>query len=136
MELVRHRVVINWTQKLANEFGTANEFGNYRPVSLLPALSKILEKAVCQQLMAYFHKYNLLCNHQYGFRAKNQTTHVMHSMLNSISQNMTQGICTIASFIDLSKAFDCLQYDKFVHEDALHRIYRQYRQMVPRLLIK
>ena len=34
--------------------GAANEFGNYRPVSLLPALSKILEKAVCQQLMAYF----------------------------------------------------------------------------------
>ena len=47
--------------------GAANEFGNYRPVSLLPALSKILEKAVCQQLMAYFHKYYLLCNHQYGF---------------------------------------------------------------------
>ena len=33
-------------------------------------------------------------------------------MLNSISENMTQGRCTIASFIDLSKAFDCLQYDK------------------------
>ena len=85
---------------------------NYRPVSLLPALSKILEKAICQQLMAYFQKYNLLCSHQYGFRAKNQTTHVVHSMLNSISKNMTEGRCTIASFIDLSKAFDCLQYDK------------------------
>ena len=67
---------------------------------------------VCQQLMAYFHKYNLLCTHQYGFRAKNQTTHLVHSMLNSISENMTQGRCTIASFIDLSKAVDCLQYDK------------------------
>ena len=92
--------------------GAANEFGNYRPVSLLPALSKILEKAVCQQFLAHFQKYNLLCSHQYGFRAKNQTTYVVHSMLNSISKNMANGRCTIASFIDLSKAFDCLQYDK------------------------
>ena len=92
--------------------GAANEFGNYRPVSLLPALSKILEKAVCQQLMAYLKKYNLLCSQQYGFRSKNQTSHVVHSMLNSVAENMTEGSCTIASFIDLNKAFDCLQYKK------------------------
>ena len=92
--------------------GQSNVFGNYRPVSLLPSLSKILEKAICKQLTHYLEKYNILCPNQYGFRAKNQTTHVVHSMLNTIASNAINNQCTIAAYIDLSKAFDCLQYDK------------------------
>ena len=41
--------------------GAANDCGNYRPVSLLPALSKILEKAVYNQLMQHLYRTNLLC---------------------------------------------------------------------------
>ena len=48
--------------------GQSNVFGNYRPVSLLPALSKILEKAICKQLTHYLEKYNILCPNQCGFR--------------------------------------------------------------------
>ena len=92
--------------------GQSNVFGNYRPVSLLPSLSKILEKAICKQLTHYLEKYNILCPNQFGFRAKNQTTHVVHSMLNTIASNAINNQCTIAAYIDLSKAFDCLQYDK------------------------
>ena len=92
--------------------GSHNECGNYRPVSLLPSLSKILEKAVCKQLLNYLNENNLLCSHQFGFRPKNQTTHVVHSMLNYISENAINNKVTIATFIDLSKAFDCLQYDQ------------------------
>ena len=64
------------------------------------------------QLMEYLGDNNLLCQHQFGFRAKNQTSHVVHSMLNHIAENGTNGKVTIATFIDLSKAFDCLQYDQ------------------------
>ena len=42
--------------------GAANECGNYQPVSLLSALSKILEKAVCKQLMSYLESDRSLCN--------------------------------------------------------------------------
>ena len=52
--------------------GAAKECGNYRPVSLLSALSKILEKAVCSQLMPYLESDQSLCNDQYGFRPKSQ----------------------------------------------------------------
>ena len=65
--------------------GAANECGNYRPVSLLSALSKILEKAICQQLMTYLSVEKLLCPDQYGFRPKSQTTHVVHKLLNYIT---------------------------------------------------
>jgi hypothetical protein len=92
--------------------GNKQETGNYRPVSLLPALSKILEKAVCQQVMRFLNKNQLLCPNQFGFRTRNQTTHVVHSLLNTVAENAINNHCTIATFIDLSKAFDCLQYDK------------------------
>ena len=92
--------------------GAANQRGNYRPVSLLPSLSKILEKAVCQQLNAYMEKNQTLCQSQYGFRVKNQTTHVVHNLLNFLTEKSIRNETCIATFIDLSKAFDCLQYDK------------------------
>ena len=92
--------------------GKTDECGNYRPVSLLPALLKILEKAICSQLMNYLQTYNILCSSQYGFRPKCQTSHVVHDMLNTISNNSMKNQCTIATFIDLSKAFDSLQYNR------------------------
>ena len=91
--------------------GPANICGNYRPVSLLPSLSKILEKAVCQQLNSFLDRYQILCQSQYGFRPKNQTTHVVHNMMNYITQHSIQNKVCIATYIDLSKAFDCLQYE-------------------------
>ena len=60
--------------------------------------------------MKYLADNVLLCNNQFGFREKNQTSHVVHSMINHIAENATNGKVTIATFIDLSKAFDCLQY--------------------------
>ena len=48
--------------------GPTNDCGNYRPVSLLPSLSKISEKAICRQVMLYLHKTQLLCGDQFGFR--------------------------------------------------------------------
>ena len=92
--------------------GNAGDCGNYRPVSLLSALSKILEKVICTQMMAYLNKQNLLCPDQFGFRPKSQTNHVIQKLMNHISQNATENKPTIATFLDLSKAFDCLQYDK------------------------
>ena len=92
--------------------GAANECGNYRPVSLLSALSKILEKAICRQIMTYFSVEKLLCPDQYGFRPGNQTTHVVHRMINFIAEKAYNNEVVLTTFIDLSKAFDCIQYDK------------------------
>ena len=47
--------------------GAANECGNYRPVSLLSALSKILEKAICKQFMIQLGNNNSICPDQFGF---------------------------------------------------------------------
>ena len=92
--------------------GAANECGNYRPVSLLSALSKILEKVICKQMMRHLNKRDLLCSNQYGFRPKSQTNHVVQKLLNFITDSSAENKVTVATYIDLSKAFDCLQYDK------------------------
>ena len=100
--------------------GPANQCGNYRPVSLLPSLSKILEKAVCSKLMSHLEKSQALCDSQCSFRPKNQTTHVVHNMMNFISEKGIDNEVCLATYIDLSKAFDCLQYDKlFLKLDIL-----------------
>ena len=86
--------------------GSANECWNYRPISLLPFLSKILEKAVCRQSMIYLESYQLLCKDQFGFRKMSQTSHVVQSMLNTIYKKSTNNKVTVATYIDLCKAFD------------------------------
>ena len=52
------------------------------------------------------------CKTQYGFRAKSPTTHVIQKMLNYVNEHAAKGQPIIATFIDLSKAFNGLQYDK------------------------
>ena len=48
--------------------GDSSLLVNYRPISLLPTISKIFEKVIHDQLYDYFDKYNLLAEQQYGFR--------------------------------------------------------------------
>jgi potassium voltage-gated channel Eag-related subfamily H protein 8 len=65
--------------------GPQNDFNNYRPISLLPAYSKLLEKIVCKQLTTFFTKENIPYQHQYGFRSKHATIHPITHLLHDIS---------------------------------------------------
>ena len=53
--------------------GDVNSLINYRPISLLPAISKIVERIIYDQLYAYFDNNNILSEEQYGFRTKHST---------------------------------------------------------------
>ena len=55
---------------------------NYRPVSLLPAFSKLLERIMYNKLMGFFNSNNILHQHQYGFRTKHSTIHPILHFLN------------------------------------------------------
>lgn len=81
---------------------------NYRPISILPVLSKIMEKAVHNQLSEYLESNNLLSEKQFGYRKKRSTELAKALLLDDIRKAADKGKITGAIFIDLSKAFDTL----------------------------
>ena len=83
---------------------------NYRPISLLPIFSKILEKLVALKLTKFLDENNLLYKHQYGFQRKKSTLHPMIHLLNKIAENDNEKKITIGVFCDLQKAFDCCSH--------------------------
>jgi hypothetical protein len=79
---------------------------NYRPISLLSTLSKILEKIVCNQLVAHLESNNLIYEHQYGFQHNKSTQHNLLQLTNFINTALNDKKYAIGIFLDLKKAFD------------------------------
>ena len=84
---------------------------NYRPISVLPVISKIFENAMHTQLMEYFTFHNLLANQQYGFRPNRSTELAALELMDRNINFMNQSLCPVNIYLDLSKAFDSLKYD-------------------------
>ena len=86
---------------------------NYRPVSLLPAFSKLLETIVFKQLMSFLTEQNILYDHQYGFRPKHSTIHPIIHVFNHCASSSSKHDpeTTLAILCDLSKAFDVINHD-------------------------
>lgn len=86
---------------------------NYRPVSLLPVFSKLLERIVYDKLMKFLITKNILYKHQYGFRPKHSTTHPIIHLLNHCATSVSKPDpeFTLAVLCDLSKAFDVINHD-------------------------
>ena len=83
---------------------------NFCPISILPVFSKLLERVVSDQIVDYFHKYNLFSQKQSGFRHGYSTQDVRLHAVNSCSKAIDCGQYTGAVFLDLAKAFDCVDH--------------------------
>ena len=97
--------------------GDISQLNNYRPISLLPTISIVFERIIYSQLYAYFNENNLLTKQQYGFSAQHSTESASVKLVDSIIKEMddAHGVNTpVAIYCDLSKAFDCLDFDIFL----------------------
>ena len=83
---------------------------DYRPIYILPTLSKILERAVHYQFYQYPNQHNLLNEKQFGFRPKHSTVNAVSSFADEILFNMERGKLCGAVFLDISKAFDTVDH--------------------------
>ena len=88
----------------------STNFTNYRPISILPCFSKILESAMHHCLMDYLTKHSILNNHQYGFKKKHSTFIAILELTNKIFDSFEKNELTIGIFIDLKKAFDTVNH--------------------------
>ncbi len=85
-------------------------FGNYRPVSVLPCLSKVLERIVYNRAYDFLCKNNVLYNKQYGFRTNHSTYMAVLDFVNIVSKAIDNDMYTLGIFMDLSKAFDTIDH--------------------------
>ena len=90
--------------------GSPCDVGNYRPISILPVISKVFESIVNHQLVIYFEKYNILIKTQFGFRKKHSTKLALVDLITGIANKLDNGYLTCGIFIDLRKAFDTIDH--------------------------
>ena len=90
--------------------GSRSQFQNYRPISILPIVTKIAEKVIHKQLMTFLEEKNLIYKYQFGFRGGMSTEQAVTLFLDEIRSNVDKGRLVGACFIDLKKAFDTISH--------------------------
>ena len=99
-----------------------NHLTNYRPISLLSSFSKILERTVHNRVSNFLHNKNLLNKSQYGFRKNHSTEQAILEIQNNIIENFKNNKITAGIFLDLSKAFDCINHTLLLNKLENHGI--------------
>ena len=84
---------------------------NYRPISVLPAVTKLIERIVFNQFYDYLTKHNLLADTQSGFRPLHSTTTALLDATNEWFLNIDKGLLNGVIFLDLKKAFDTMDHE-------------------------
>ena len=91
--------------------GEKSDLNNYRPISVIPVVSKVFEKIVYDQLYQYLNDNQLLSSCQSGFRSLHSTLTALLEATNSWSVNIDNGFLNGVVFIDLKKAFDTIDHE-------------------------
>ena len=94
----------NWKTALEDK-------SNYRPISVLPVVSRLFEKLVFSQLHSYFNDNKLIFSDQSGFRSLHSTLTSLLRCTNDWHLNIDKGLYTAAVYIDLKKAFDTVDHE-------------------------
>ena len=87
-----------------------HETNNYRPISLLLTLSKLLEKIVCEKVYSFLNQTNQIYMGQYGFRSGHSCKNVIGELISAVLKGFQSNKYTVGVFLDLSKAFDTLKH--------------------------
>jgi hypothetical protein len=90
---------------------------SYRPICLLPIMSKILEKLLLRRLYPILESQNIIPNHQFGFRSQHSTIHQCHRVVDTVATSLELGQYCNAAFLDVEQAFD-----RVWHEGLLSKL--------------
>lgn len=93
-------------------YKSGNKFDpyNYRPISVLPVISKIFERILYIRLQSHLNSIQFLYHKQYGFRSQANTLSATIDLITKIKNNIDKKQIAIGIFIDLKKAFDTVSH--------------------------
>ena len=89
---------------------------NYRPISLLTTMSKVMEKVVYQRVYQFLTNTGQICKKQYGFCSNHSCEHAIAQVKGNILKNLEGNKSTIAVMLDLSKAFDTIEHSIMIQK--------------------
>ena len=113
LSLISSELPSDWKQAKVSPIhkgGDRTDKNNYRPISVISVVMKILERIVHDQLQQHFVKYNLLAPQQSGFRKGHSTDTVLSYFSDYLLKHMDQGNLTGVVFLDFRKAFDSVNH--------------------------
>lgn len=91
--------------------GSLDDPSNFRPISLLSTLSKIIEKLVKTRVLSFIDANDILNKCQFGFRENTGTNDAVYHLMHDLYSHINDGGVSAAVFCDLSKAFDCVSHE-------------------------
>ena len=109
-------ILKNGTIKPILKKGDPKKITNYRPITLLNAISKIFDKILYHRVYDFFEKFNLFSKTQFGFMKMKGTEQATLNLLYNINQAFLKNEFCAAIFVDLSKAFDKVNLDKLLQK--------------------
>lgn len=100
--------------------GPDSEPSNYRPISIIPVVAKVFERALKNRIVSFLESEGLFCSAQYGFRKSLSTTSAIAKVMSIITEGFNKGEYVGALFCDLTKAFDCVNIGILLDKLALY----------------
>ncbi len=100
--------------------GSKKDLNNYRPIALLPILSKVIEKYVKITFTEYLNSKNLLSKLQFGFKKSHSTADAILSVIKSVSYALNNKQKCVMISIDLKKCFDLVDHEILIHKLRLY----------------
>ena len=91
--------------------GSRDEPGNYRPISVICHIAKIIEKIINVQLLDYLQKHDFISIDQSAYLKHHSTQTSLHRVIDDWLENMNDGLLTGACFLDIQKCFDTIDHD-------------------------